>query len=830
MAKNTGADPSLDVHTDQAEAKREYSSRRKPDEYRSVPHAGANVLLAQGWSEHRRFKTRIRLRRPRTDDELLENQVWCLLYNLGYREISRGRNFQVPIRRPGAEVLYKRVAVLARDEETVLVVECKSWETMGERSLEPDIAEFGSLKSPLSTVINRHYGSSVKPKIVWILVTNNIVWSEPDKNRAQEESIRRVTERELEYYEQLARHLGPAARFQILAEFLEGQKIPALADRKVPAIRGKLGGQVYYSFVTTPKDLLKIAFINHRTLNDPNALPAYQRLLTRSRVNRIEKYISSGGFFPTNLLLNLKAKPRFDIVKADRDTGVTYGYLYLPDEYKSAWVIDGQHRLYGYSRLAESFLGQNLLVVAFDRLATDQEAKLFVTINHEQKSVPRTLLDDLQGDLSWGSDVPRERLGALAARLIGQLDNDFGGPFYRRVVREGIRATTHTCLTIPALRLGLQQSRLLGEAGLRSHYAPGPLTGPTDDDTVERGRRFLSVFFGRIRRANPELWDRGRDGFLCTNVSVQGFLLLAASLIQHWGEVEGTEVRELSPEQLLEEMATYLSPIEEKLKAADEAWARRHLQVKYGSGGHRQYHYRLCRMVRERHTRFSPSGYDVWREEQSEERRDTAERQLKDIATEVHSVVFDMLRREYGDDKYFEDGIPTTQMKVGAYQRQQEDPRRLSLDSYLDFIDYRKVVETREHWPLFKEAFDIPEKGDRGRAKNSSGWSGSTSYVVFLRILRRSGALRLRTSPTWIGFMASCSAEPGDSALAVRASRGGSPHSSEPPPTDLPWPRRPLGGVSLFQPPTPFGTPLAAASPAPTRPSNESKCPPTSRP
>ena len=718
MAKSLGSEYSLDMHIDAVDAKREYTDRSRPYDQCSVSFAEVDAFLARGWEEHRRFKTVVHVRRSRDHDERLENRVWCLFHDLGYTAINRGRQFRILIRRHGADDLYKQIDVMARDDETVLVVECKSREALGKRSLQHDLAEFASLKSPIARVINHCYGSPVKPKIVWIFVTNNIVWSEPDKQRAQGQSIRRVTERELKYYEQLARHLGPAARFQILAEFLEGQQIPALADHKVPAIRGKLGGQTYYSFVTTPKHLLKIAFVNHRTLNDSNALPTYQRLLTRSRIHKIESYISSGGFFPTNLLINFKTKARFEIVKADKETGVTYGYLYLPDQYKSAWVIDGQHRLYGYSRLSESFLGQNLLVVAFDRLPTEQEAKLFVTINHEQKSVPRTLLDDLQGDLSWGSDVPRERLGAIAARVIGQLNDHFEGPFYNRVVREGIRATPTTCLTIPGLRIGLHHSGLLGEVVLKNHYSPGPLTGTTDEGTVSRACKFLNGFFGCIQSANTQLWDMGRDGSICTNVGVQGFLALASSLIQHCVEQEGTEANQLSPELLLKEIEPYLASIQERLQGADASWARSRLNVKYGSGGRRQYHYRLCRMVRESYSQFAPSGYDIWREEQSEERKEMAQSQLRDIATEVHTIIFDNLREAYGENGYFEEGIKDVKMKVKAYQRQQEDPQRLPLDSYLDFIDYQRIVSTKTHWPMFKGVFNIPERGEKGLAKN----------------------------------------------------------------------------------------------------------------
>ena len=53
------------------------------------------------------------------------------------------------------------------------------------------------------------------------------------------------------------------------------------------------------------------------------------------------------------------------------------------------------------------------MVIAFEKLQTEEEANLFVTINHEQKSVPRSLLDDLEGDLKWGSSKPAERIGAI---------------------------------------------------------------------------------------------------------------------------------------------------------------------------------------------------------------------------------------------------------------------------------------------------------------------------------------------------------------------------------------------------------------------------------
>ena len=70
-------------------------------------------------------------------------------------------------------------------------------------------------------------------------------------------------------------------------------------------------------------------------------------------------YIGNGGFFPTNFLINFSKNVRFEPQVKDRENDIRYGQLYLPDQYKSAWVVDGQHRLYGFSGLSDKFLRQN---------------------------------------------------------------------------------------------------------------------------------------------------------------------------------------------------------------------------------------------------------------------------------------------------------------------------------------------------------------------------------------------------------------------------------------------------------------------------------------
>jgi DNA sulfur modification protein DndB len=115
------------------------------------------------------------------------------------------------------------------------VVECKSREERGRRSLQKDIQETISLQSYFRTAINKRYKDTPKPKIVWIYATANILWSTPDIERAEAFDIKIMTENELQYFETFVRHMGPAGKYQILGEFIKGQKVPGLADVKLPA-------------------------------------------------------------------------------------------------------------------------------------------------------------------------------------------------------------------------------------------------------------------------------------------------------------------------------------------------------------------------------------------------------------------------------------------------------------------------------------------------------------------------------------------------------------------------------------------------------------------
>ncbi len=689
----------------------------------SVSKSSVPDYIENGWAVQREMKYKCRIRKDWSHDEKLENRVWSLLYLLGYPELGELRNLHITIKRKGTDAYKKQIDIYAKDDETVIVAECKSSDKISRRSLQKDIGEFESLKGPIANAIRNHYGPTYKPKIIWLFITNNIAWSRQDRQRAVGARFNIITERELNYYIQIANHLRSAARFQFLAEFLKDQKIPEMENVSVPAVRGKLGGRYFYSFVSTPKQMLKIAFVNHRSLNDPDGAPTYQRLVNRTRLRQIGRYILKGGYFPTNILVNFMTKCRFDRIEKSPETDVVFGRLYLPCRYRSAWIIDGQHRLYGYAPLPEEYLYQNIMVTAFERMKKEDEANLFVTINHEQKSVPKTLLDDLEGELKWGSKLPTERIGAVGARLIGILNNDIAEPLYGRVTQQGINATDRTCLTVPALKDGLRRSGLIGEAIMKKReFSPGPLCGTNDNETLDRAHWILTRFFQLLKNSNPSQWEAGRKGYLCTNVALQAYLKLLSELIKYGESKTGLDARELEPSEIITQTKRYLETILNWLNRADSAQMERIFKVQYGSGGPREYFFRLCQIIRNSYLDFSPEGMDEWAEEQSEERIADADRKLKELNILVQKAIFDNLKQKYGlqNDAYLHKGISDKKILTRAYEKSLDDDIdiRLPLENYLNFIDYKKIVEHRNNWPMFKSIFDIPEPGEKGISKN----------------------------------------------------------------------------------------------------------------
>lgn len=663
--------------TTEAARKAEYRKRNSKFVTKSVNPQEKEEYLLKSWIIQREGRRSVRIKRAKKHDEKLEDRVWCLLYKLGYENIS-GHHASIEFEKEDGTTDRKQIDAFAFDPETAVVVECKSREKRGKRYFQKDIAETAYIKEYVRKSIFSHYGNKSKPKMIWIYATQNVMWAESDVTRAESNNIIILTDNEIHYYETFLNHIGPAGKYQVLAEFLAGQKIPSMPNVCVPAIRGNVSGQTFYHFVATPKDILKIAYVNHQALDNPGGQPAYQRMISSKRIRQIGEFIKSGGFFPTNIILNFIVSPKFDLLpnKQNTDRNIKFGWLYLPKIYKSAWIIDGQHRLYGYSHLTEKFLNQSLFVAAFEKMSTQKEADLFITINHTQKSVPKGLLVTLLADLRMSSSDPRTRLSAIASNVVRNLNSDKTSPLYNRFAQPDVPAEVGQNLTISETVKGLVQSQLIGKPGKKTTY-PGPLSGADDHDTLRRARRILNAYFRAVADANTDRWEAGRGGYIRVNPGIRAHLLLIAEVIRYCSLRDRVDFVDLGEDDAADRILCVAEPVLDFIANASHDNVVKDFSRKFGEGGVKEYYYSLCGLINKRFEDFGSSEFHEYLRRKESNRVDWANKTVIDLSEFLTNYVINVLKEKYetyqtssGDQAYWELGIKDAKIKQRAYAKQ----------------------------------------------------------------------------------------------------------------------------------------------------------------
>jgi len=709
----------------------EYRTRKNRYDVKGVHPADVPTEVADGWEIQRPGKHLSRLKRRKSHNKWLEDRIWCLLRLMGYQTLS-GANFKINFHRAAGSVGKKQIDVYAEDAETVLVVECKSREERGRRSLQKDIQETISLKSYFREAINKRFAGKPKPKIIWVYATNNILWSLQDIERADDGDIRTITENELQYFETFVKHMGPAGKYQILGEFLKGQKVPGLTNVKLPAIRGTIGGEKFYSFVTTPRNLLKIAFINHQALNHPDGRPAYQRMISASRIKELGEFIKKGGFFPTNILVNFSDVPQFDLIsnKENTDPSIKFGWITLPSKYRSAWVIDGQHRLYGFSHLTDKFLDQSLFVLAFEKMAVQKEADLFITINHKQKSVPKSLLVSLLADIRMGDSDPSIALSALASAVVRALDTDKSSPLARRFAKPGVPAEPSQNLTISEAVNGLRRSGLIGELAGKT-LAPGPLSDATDEKTVVRTARVLSAYFEEVRAANPRRWEGGRNEFIATNPGIRAHLSTITEVVSYLTHKKSLDFGLMAPEDFSNQVNTFCRPLFNFIKNASDDEVKRWFSRRFGEGGVKEYTNYLVQILNTSHPDFGNEEFQRWIEQSNSAKIDEVNQFLMKLAERLTNYVINTLKQIHGKHRlasdepaFWEIGVESESIRRKAFDKQQKNDksRRKPKEAYLDILDLPEIVKQQNNWDHFEDVFKNPRQNERAGQKYYLGW------------------------------------------------------------------------------------------------------------
>lgn len=410
------------------ELKKAKALRNKPFRTDKQRRSALPELETEGWTLFKEYKDPkfISVKQDKPFYEQFEDKVWLLFANLGFTTMNSDNTFKMSydFQNPN---FTQQIDVFAADEETVIIVECKAAETIKDGEFKKKIEAYHGQMKGLRTEARKQF-PNCKVKFIWAV--HNYIMSPADIAKLEEWGIALFDDTVVAYYSELVKHLGSAAKYQLLGNLFANQEIKNM-DCRVPAIQGKMGNHTYYSFSIEPEKLLKIGYVLHHSKAHESMMPAYQRIIKKKRLGEVREFINNGGYFPNSIIISIDTngrKLKFE-PSATRVEGAIskLGVLYLPQQYKSAYIIDGQHRLYGYSdsKHAED---NTIPVVAFENLEKSEQVQLFMDINEHQKAVPKTLRVTLDADTLWVSDDYNERRKALRSKLAQMLGERISSP------------------------------------------------------------------------------------------------------------------------------------------------------------------------------------------------------------------------------------------------------------------------------------------------------------------------------------------------------------------------------------------------------------------
>lgn len=654
------------------------------------------ALRSEGWKLSKKHtKNKWKVTKPKKESDYFEDRVWSMFANMGADELN--------ISSEGTKLKYgktktKKIDVFAVIDNVILIVECKCAITpntnLNGNKIVDEIAE---IQKGAASFLKKLYPNHT---VIYGLATKNYTIGDALKKRMDEDNIYLLDENKLEYYEYLNKSLATASRYQFFAEIFNKKEVHGFESTKVNAIQKEnKDGSTTYTFFIKAKDLLRIAYVFHTESFLDTDKKGYQRLVKPARRKQVEKYIKGGGFFPNSLIVSLNEEIKYEKVE-DIDPFTEMGTLTLPNKYASTFIIDGQHRLYGYANLGDKY-NDILPVTAFTDLDTENQVQLFIDINSKQKPVPPSLLLDLRSDLWWGSDNVNEAISALRTRLITNLGSSNSSPLQNRIKIGQKQSTKLRCITVDyLLKYGLNKTNIFGRYRGRTYQDEGwflskeDVTNKKYDKALKKTQQFLELIFLKIQETIPSMWSAGNDkekkAFIAMNIGVFSIIRLCDHILKFRKE-EGDDFKSMKALEIANHVWTQLKCVIEHIgQLNDEA-----LQTfrGYSTGGiNEKAVNEFLVVLSENNSKINPNVLKKYLEEKESKFNQLTPPITRELEILIQQVTINALKEKYPSEKeWYELGVPSNIQEKAAVEHIRAK-RQGDEWNYFYLIDYQAIT------------------------------------------------------------------------------------------------------------------------------------------
>ena len=676
-----------------------------------------------GWEKCKEYKSPkfVGIAKEKPATEQFEDKIWLLFASMGFIGLNEVNGIEIAYDF-NDDSLKERISVVAVDEETILMVLCFASENIVEKSFADEINAFskkigGIRKEALQKFPDR------KIKFIW--ATHNFIMNRRDLALLDKAGMAYFSDTTVEYYTDLSKHLGSCSRYQLLGSLFANQEIKNMDDR-VPAIQGKMGGYTYYSFSIEPEKLLKIGYVLHRSEANKNMMPTYQRLIKKKRLQEVRSFINEGGYFPNSIIISIDTNGKglvFDKSSSKVETTISrIGILHIPKRYRSAYIIDGQHRLYGYS---DSLYAETntIPVVAFVDLERSEQIKLFMDINENQKAVPKSLRVTLNADMLWESPDFGEQRQALRSKIAQMLGEEATSPLNSRIVIGENEATPIRCITVEALQAALKKCRFFDSYGKRNALQKeGTFDCKDNQETCDLFYPFIEKCLLYIRESCLDEWDKGdRDsGMLTMNRGIQGVIRVIDDIVNMLVEKGMIQPKTQELDDMFGLIKYYLKPLADYINNLTSE-QRKDLRGYFGGGADTRFWRAYQKAIADMRPDFNPEGLEEFWQNETKIYNEETQEMLREIVSRVKLLISERLG-EYFGDSWLIKGLPKniyTKAKGEAdeamYVHVSSTGEEIDIPiwDYVTLPECKQIILNGKNWSLFfEDTFVRPEESN----------------------------------------------------------------------------------------------------------------------
>lgn len=666
---------------------------------------------SNGWQIKKQYKNGSAIMfKEKNPNDMLKDRLWMIFYKMGFNKLSKNENIDLNIGKEEYQ-FQKSVDIIAMDDETCLFIDCvvsKNFDRV--TSFSERIETMNKAFRYFCNSIKEKYGDR---KCKYILATHNYLLSENDVELLKKYKISYFDDESIDYYQALVEHLNSAARYQLLGNLFSKTTIKGM-DERVPAIEGKMGNLTYYSFLIEPERLLKIGYVLHRNKANHDQMPTYQRLIKKDRLKSIREYVDNGGFFPNSLIISIDSKEgklRFE--KAQQNLQGAHsrlGTLYLPKEYQTAYIIDGQHRLYGYSD-SKYASTDTIPVIAFVDLDKDKQVKMFMDINENQKPVSKTLRNILNIDLNWSSDVLSKRREAIILNICQSLGENPNSPLFGRVITGEDSVNEKRCITIEYLKTAIEKTNLFNKYNKKNEITEkGLLDLIESEKTYGRIYKYLRDCLQVIADICKDEWEKGSSGYLTINNTIVGLIRVIGDITNIVYKDMHINLDDLNADDLYQNSTELLLDFADTI---NELSLEKRNEIKSAKGGAaKEISYRILQVALHMHQpKFTNPDLEKYIEENCTNYNEEALIEIlhikETILNETKEKLLNMLDWE---NLYFPEelSIKLNQKVTAQNIKNNRSGNNVITDIWnvIDFDDLCKIFNYKSNWStLFKNLF-----------------------------------------------------------------------------------------------------------------------------